>query len=167
MTEKQQNTLDAALTRIPERDRTLYHNIAEYAISLGYMPKLGGKDGSYAEFIKHKIKRTLIKLQFAPGAGRKYALKLSFYATDKYSPLFDEAVSDMINTLRRQNHEVRCWKCGMCDGTLGYMHIDNDGSRSFLCGKGVLQLPEIGAEHLDEIKLLMKAQDDFWMKERL
>jgi hypothetical protein len=55
----------------------------------------------------------------------------------------------------------------MCDGTLGYMHIDKDGSRSFLCGKGVLQLPEIGAEYLDEIKLLMKAQDDFGMKERL
>jgi hypothetical protein len=164
MTDKQQTALDAALAKIPELDRNLYRNIAEYAISLGYMPKLGGKDGSYAEFIKSKIKRTLIKFQFAPGAGRKYAVKLSFYATPAYSPLFKEAVAEMVHTLRKQNYEVRCWNCGMCDGTLGYKHIGEDGAESFLCGKGVLQLPEIGAEHLDEIKSLMKAQDDFWMK---
>jgi hypothetical protein len=54
----------------------------------------------------------------------------------------------------------------MCDGTLGYRHIDDDNSVSFLCGKGVLQLPETGAEHIDEIKSLMKTQDDFWMEER-
>jgi hypothetical protein len=130
------------------------------------MPKLGGKDGSYAEFIKNKIKRTLVKFQFAPGAGRKYALKLSYYATPEYSPLFKEAVADMVNALRKQNHKVRCWNCGMCDGTLGYKHFDDDNPESFLCGKGVLQLPEIRTEHLDEIKSLMKAQNDFWMKER-
>jgi hypothetical protein len=47
MTDKKQSAIDAVFIKIPEPGRNLYRSIAEYAISLGYMPKLSGKDGGY------------------------------------------------------------------------------------------------------------------------
>lgn len=159
MTEKQQNALNTILTALPEDCRESYQEIAEYAISLGYMPVLKGSRRDYADFINSKLKRTILKKNTNPDY-RWIAIK--FYALSEYKGIFQDAVDERLSYWNKLGYEAKCFGCGKCDGTHGYKCITQSGAEGFLCGFGVVPIPTFKAENIEEVKEAIKIQDEFF-----
>ena len=66
MTDKQKFALNTIISAIPENDRESFREVAEYAVSLGYMPSLKGVRKDYCDFSNNKLKRTIMKVQTNP-----------------------------------------------------------------------------------------------------
>lgn len=162
MTKKQEGALNTILSALPDTCRESCREVAEYAVSLGYMPSLKGTSGNYVDFTKSRIKRTILKIQTNP----KFPyFEMKFYAIPAYSALFQRAVEERLLTWSRLKYEARCFGCGKCDGTEGYTVTQNDGNHGFLCGFGLLPLPSFGADNVPEVKEALRAQDAFFMKQ--
>ena len=63
----------------------------------------------------------------------------------------------------RLGYKPECFGCGHCDGTWGYNVTLPNGKQSFLCGHGVLDLPDFGDENVAEVKEAIRIQDAFFM----
>ena len=160
MTEKQKYAFNKIIAALPDDCREAFREVAEYAISLGYMPVLKGSKKDYIDFTKSKVKRTILKIDAAPASPR---LAIKYFALPAYSGIFYEGVEVRVNLLEEMGHKVRCWGCGKCDGTQGYNYVLCDGREGFLCGGGLLDLAGFSAENVSEIKAALKAQDDYFM----
>jgi len=160
MTEKQQNAFNKIISALPDDCRELFREIAEYATSLGYYPKTNAKE-TYADFIKIKNRRTILKIDTASKPPR---LAINFFALPEYPGIFYEAVSMRVDLLEQMGYTPRCWGCGKCDGTIGYVYALSDGRKGFLCGRGVIELPSFDVENVAEVKEALRIQDEFFMK---
>jgi len=164
MTVKQEYALNKVLTALPNDCRDTFREIAEYAVSLGYMPKIMGKRENYADFSKAKLKRTILKINTNP----KFPfLSMKFYALPAYSGIFQKAIDERLLTWNRLGYEARCFGCGKCSGTEGYIFTFPDGKQGFLCGFGVLPLPSFCDENISEVKEALRVQDEFFTKQIL
>jgi len=159
MTEKQKNNLEQIIAALPDNCREIYREVAEYAISLGYMPIIQGVRKDYADFVNSKIKRTILKINTNPEF-RWLAMK--FYAIPKYNGVFQDAINERIAYWNKLGYQVRCFGCGKCDGTHGYKCTLPNGEQGFLCGFGLIPLPTFRSEHISEVKLALKMQDEFF-----
>ena len=164
MTEKQKNALENVISALPDDCRESYLEVAEYAISLGYMPVLKGSRQDYADFTKSKIKRTILKINTNPDF-RWLAIK--FYALPTYTGIFQEAVDARLAYWNKLGYEAHCFGCGKCDGTHGYKCNLPDGKQGFLCGFGMIPLPTFCSENISEVKEALKVQDEFYMKQTM
>ena len=160
MTEKQKATLNKILDALPDEHREAFREVAEYAVSLGYMPVLKGSKKDYADFVKSKVKRTILKIDVAPTPPR---LAIKYFALPAYSSIFYDGIEERVNMLEKMGHKVRCWGCKKCDSTQGYNYVLSDGREGFLCGGGLLDLAGFSAENISEVKAALKTQDDFFM----
>ena len=160
MTEKQKYALNKIITALPDNCRETFREVAEYAVLLGYMPKLNAKE-TYADFIKSKHGRTILKIDINAAPPR---LALRFDALRVYSGIFQEAVENRVNLLEGCSWFTgNCHNCGKCDRTQGYSYELSDGRKGFFCGSGVIDMPLFGDEHIAEIKNALKTQDDYLM----
>jgi len=162
MTEKQEVALNKVINALPDDCREAIREVAEYAISLGYMPVLKGTRENYADFINRKIKKTILKIQTNP---RFPFLEMKFYALRSYSGIFQKSIDERLLTWNRLGYEARCFGCGKCSGTEGYLFNFPDGNQGFLCGFGVLPLPSFSVENIPEVKEALKVQDEFFIKQ--
>jgi hypothetical protein len=162
MTQKQEEALNKIISALPDNCRESYREVAEYAVSLGYMPSLKGTSGNYLDFTKSRVKRTILKIQTNP---QFPYFEMKFYAIPAYSAFFQRAVDERLLTWSRLKYEVRCFGCGKCDGTEGYKVTLIDGKQGFLCGFGLLPLPSFNAESVTEVKEALRVQDAFFMKQ--
>lgn len=162
MTEKQQNALNVTLSALPDDCRKSYQEIAEYAISLGYIPVLKGSRKDYADFVNSKLKRTILKINTNPNS-RWLAVK--FYAIPTYSGVFKDAIDERLAYWSKLGYKAKCFGCGKCDGTHGYKITLPDGKQGFLCGFGVIPLLTFSAENMSEVKEALKIQDEFFIKQ--
>ena len=162
MTAKQQYALVKILAAIPDDRRESFREVAEYAISLGYMPAIKGARGTYADFTNSKFRREIMKIDTDPNFPTRLAVR--FHAMPAYSGIFQAALDERVRILREMGHEPRCWGCGKCDGTHGYTLTNPGGKQGFLCGSGVLTLPGFGAQNVSEIKEALKLQDEFFVE---
>ncbi len=160
MTEKQQTALQRILSALPDDCRRSYLEVAEYAISLGYMPVLKGVRKDYADFTKSSINRTILKINTDPRF-RWPAIK--FYALPSYTGVFKEAIDQRLVYWHKLGYEACCFSCGKCDGTHGYRCALPDGREGFLCGFGVIPLPTFNAGDVAEVKEALRIQDAFFM----
>ena len=160
MTEKQKIALNKVITDLPDECRESYLEIAECAVSLGYMPVIKGVREDYADFTKSKLKRTILKINTNPDY-RGIAIK--FYALSSCGGVFREAIAERLAYWNRLGYEARCFGCGKCDGTHGYACALPDGRQGFLCGFGVIPLPTFRSENVSEVKEALKLQDEFFM----
>jgi hypothetical protein len=159
MTEKQQQALHTVIEALPEDCRGGYREIADYAVSLGYMPVLKGARKDYADFTNSKLKRTILKINTTPKF-RWIAMK--FYAIPAYTGIFADAVTERLAYWKKLGYGPRCFGCGKCDGTHGYQCVLPDGKQGFLCGFGVVPLPSFRTEHIPEVKEALRVQDRFF-----
>lgn len=160
MTDKQRIALSTILTALPDDCRESYREIADYAISLGYMPTLKGVRKDYADFTNAKLKRTLLKINTNP----KYRwIAIKFYAIQEYLGIFQDAIDERLVYWDKLGYEAKCFGCGKCDGTHGYRCTLPDGKKGFLCGFGVIPLPTFTAENIAEVKIAMKIQNEFFI----
>jgi len=161
MTAKQEYAICKVVGAIPDEQRDAFREIAEYAVSLGYMPILKGAKESYVDFTKGKIKRTILKI--ATDKKLPPWLAIKFYAMPEYTGIFREGVRDRVGLLEQMEISVRCWGCGKCDGTQGYTYELTEGRKGFLCGNGLIPLPAFGAGNVSEVKAAMRVQDEYFM----
>jgi hypothetical protein len=166
MTEKQKNALNKIITALPDNCRKSYLEIAEYAISLGYMPVLTGKHDDKLDFRKSKTKRTILSIR-TKNNSRQIAMK--FYALSDFVGVFKEALDARFDIENMRGFETRCFecglKCGLCDATHGYSITLPDGKYGFGCGHDVVSLPTFCTENIQEVKEALKIQDEFYLKQ--
>ena len=165
MTEKQKNTLNETIIALPNEYQKEFREIAEYTISLGYMPV---KKGTYTDFVKSKVKRTILKIDFNPKIPR---LGMKFYAIPEYTGIFGEAIKNALEYYSKLKYEIKpyCTGCmqrrnGRCKEPQGYIISLPDGKQGFICGFGMITLPSFTEENVREIKEALKIQDEFFMK---
>lgn len=161
MTEKQQAALNAVLSLLPDDCRGSYREVAEYAISLGYMPVIKGTRKDYADFTNSKINRTILKINTSPNF-RWIAMK--FFALPEYNGIFRDAVDVRRAYWEKLGYAARCFGCGKCDGTHGYKFYYPDGQSGFLCGYGIVPVPAFKPENVQEVKDALKTQNDFFVR---
>ena len=161
VTEKRQYALETVLAALPEDCRERYREVAEYAISLGYMPALKGARKDYADFTKSKTRRTILKINADP---RFRLISIKFFALPSYSGVFEEALAARLAYWEQLGYEAHCFGCGKCDGTQGYPIPLPGGGEGFLCGFGLIPLPTFRAGHVPEVKEALRIQDEFFGK---
>ncbi|MCL2512440.1 MAG: hypothetical protein FWF08_00945 [Oscillospiraceae bacterium] len=174
--EKIKEAVDDCIAKMNDEDKKIYREIAEYAVELGYAPKpVKTAQGISDElaFTKNKVKRTLLRMhpnvrdipfKVRPGQKGQAGLRLAFFATPRYSVPFKEGVKRVIEDF--DGKYTGCYGCGRCKGDLeGYTYIYPDGKAVFRCGRELIALPPISADYINEIKAMIKTQDDFWMKQ--
>jgi len=164
MTEKQQHALETILSNLPEDCRADYREIADYAVSLGYMPVLQGKQDRYADFAKSKVKKRILKMDTDPKHPPRLALR--FFALPSYTGIFHEAILNRIAYWDKLGYAPRCFGCGHCSGAEGYHYALPDGRKGFLCGFGAFTLPTISAKDIPAIKEALRIQDSFYMSQK-
>ena len=164
MTAKQVDAFNKVFSALPDDCRDSFREVAEYAISLGYMPAIKGVRKDYLDFSNNKWKRTILKVQ-APTPKFPPYLAMKFYAVSTYSSYFQKAIDDRISTWKRLKYEAHCFCCGKCDGTEGYTVTLPEGKRGFLCGFGLLPLSPLENENIAEVKEALKLQDEFFRKQ--
>ena len=165
MTTKQTDAFNKIISMLPDNCRNRFREIAEYAISLGYMPAIKGTRKDYADFSNSKLKRTILKIKADP----KFPpyLEIKFYALPEYSAYFLKAIEDRIATWNRLKYDFRCFGCGKCNGTEGYTFTLPEGRTGFLCGFGLLPLPPLSEENISEVKEALKIQNEFFVKQTI
>ena len=164
MTNKQSAAFDKVLSVLPDDCQESFREVAEYAISLGYMPVVKGVRKDYLDFSNSKLKRTILKIQAATPKFPPY-IAIKFYAIPEYSSYFKKAVDDRLSTWNRLNYEARCFGCGKCDGTEGYTVTLPDLKQGFLCGFGLLPLPQLCADNIAEVKEALRLQDESFKRQ--
>ncbi len=152
------------LAALPDDVRKNHRAITEYAISLGYMPAIKGARKDYADFTNNKLKRTILKIKTDP---RFTYLQAKFYAVPDYSAYFQEAIDDRISTWHRLKYDYKCFGCGKCSGTEGYSITLPDGRKGFLCGFGLLPLPVLKSENVNEVKEALRVQHEYFFNKHM
>ena len=172
--EKAQALIDSCISKMNDEDKIIYRPIAEYAAELGYTPKQIKTAGGVSEelvFTKSRIKRTLLRIHPTKQATPtkilqtgKAGFKLFFCATPQYSEPFQEGIKRVIEAY--DGKYTGCSRCGRCKGeSEGYTYVYPDGKMVFRCGGVLIALHTISKENIEEIRTMMKTQDDFWMKQ--
>jgi hypothetical protein len=169
MTEKQKYALNKTISALPEEFQKAYREVAEYAISLGYMPVLKGANETYTDFIKSKTKRTILKIEFNANPPN---LGIKFYAIPEYHGIFHKAIEESLKYHAKLNYEIKehCTGCmqrrnGRCNEPQGYTFKFPDEKQGFICGFGIVRLPSFSDENVEEVKEALKLQDEHFMKQ--
>jgi len=160
------------ISKFPDESKSVFTEIAEYAVFLGYTPKwvkvrANGKavNGDSLTFSKAKVKRTLLKIRKGNRFNRDMpCLVLTFFASSDYSDIFKQGIKQVIEGF--DGKYTGCYGCGKCEnGKLqGYVYIYPDGKKVFRCGGDLIELPPISAGNVPEIRQLMKKQDEYFLK---
>ena len=166
--------MDALVKALPDCDKAMYLEIAEYATALGYSPtkaKTTSEPVVFAKTIKGFGNRRLCKIS-PPNPEMDHDPKtnfaLSFYATTKYTEVFHEGVRVLCESRKsRRTHEGNDNGCGDCDKCTGYFYTYTNGKTTGCCHDRLIEIPHINLEHLDEIKRMMKVQHEFWTRHLL
>ncbi|MCL2445603.1 MAG: hypothetical protein FWD06_02400 [Oscillospiraceae bacterium] len=144
MTKSQTQKIDALIRALPEDECELYRDIAEYAVALGYAPSpvknVHGLTGAVA-FTSAKVGKRLCKISPPNenhGSGKAlYGEGKTILALAFYAtPVYSALFRNAIE------QELATGGCTRCK---------------------LVELPPISSAHVDEIKAMMKTQDDFWV----
>jgi len=163
MTKNQKKKIEAFVTALPANEREIYRDIAEYAVELGYTPS--NEKNTHGIFIalvfsKTKISKRLIKIHPPCIYSDETEFKMQFYGTTEYSEFFHEKLRQDIDA----GIAICERQCEKCSGK--YVCVYPDGRNGFRCAiHSLVKLSPLGVNNMDEIKKLMKTQDEFWIEQ--
>ncbi len=168
MTEKQRAVLDEILLKIETKYKTMFLDLAEYAIDLGYTPVRNKTSDVTIDFRKNKIKKTIMKMEareqkhdgYTYGERNIPGLRLRFFAAIEYSDIFKHGIQHVIEEFGGKY--TGCYGCGRCDGAQGYTFIYPDGRQVFRCGSELISIFDFKECDIPEIKKLIKEQADYY-----
>ena len=167
MTENQKKKIEELRTALHEDEcKELYCEIAEYAVKLGYLPsKTINAHGVLIAFAftKSKVGKKLLRINVPHPAdwnSGKGSVTMAYFAAE-YSDFFREKVRQSIET-----GTAVCERDELCENCAGrYVYAYPDGKTTGRCAiHTLMELSPFGAEHLEEIKKMMRMQDVFWLK---
>ncbi|MDF2984549.1 MAG: hypothetical protein K0R50_59 [Eubacterium sp.] len=109
--EKSNQLLSSFISDLPENFRDIFKEIAEYSISLGYLPKRTKSKDFAIEFSKSKVKRTILKMVLHNDIMKHGPeLRLKFYANKDYSDIFKQGIQTVIEEFGGKY--TGCYGCG-------------------------------------------------------
>jgi len=168
MTENQKKKIEELRTALREDDcKELYCEIAKYATELGYLPsKTINAHGVLIAFAftKNKVGKKLLRINVPHPASwnsGKGSATMAYFAAE-YSDFFHEKVRQAV-----EGSTAICERDELCENCAGrYVYTYPDGRTIGRCAiHSLMGLSPFGVEHLDEIKNMMKMQDEFWLKQ--
>ncbi len=169
MNDKQQRLMEDFFHQIDQEYHTMFLELAEYAIALGYTPVRNKTQDISMDFRKNKIGKTIMKFEekeqkhdgFRYGERHVPGLRLKFFASKEYSDIFRKGIQRVIEGF--DGKYTGCYGCGRCDGKpQGYTYIYPDGRKVFRCGSELISIFDFTQEHMQEMKRLMKVQDEYY-----
>jgi hypothetical protein len=169
MNENQAGMINGLLERIPAEYRPLFNELAEFVISLGYLPKRSPTKDFAVDFSNRKAKRTILKLEekeqkhgdYKYGERGVPGIRMKFFASQQYSEIFRTGVKNVIEEFGGKY--TGCYGCEKCGPTLqGYSYQYPDGRQVFRCGLELISIFGFSAASLDEMKALLKQQAEYF-----
>lgn len=163
-TNKQEELADTFLAGLDNDLRPLYKDIIMYLAELGYNPY---KQRSYIVF-KHDLhNKQMAKTGKRINKDLSYFFALRFSACRGYSQRFADIVREAVS--KDNVGEANCLSsnCDFCAGepvTHVYTYTFPNGESKSLCGAGALEIPNITADDIAEIKKLIKEEHEYLMK---
>ena len=163
-TKKQEELVNSYLSQLNEALRPVYYEIILYLSELGYNPK---KEKSSITF-KHDLhNKQMAKIGFRRNKEHTPFLALRFSACRGYSKRFDDIVRAAV--LKYPTRAARCTHggCDFCQGepqTHAYTCTFPDGEIRYQCGANAMEIPDITAADVEEIKKLIKEEHRYLMK---
>ena len=158
MTENQKQKIDNFIAVLPEHDRSLYREIAEYAVSLGYLPSKTKNPNEPMVFAKNveNCWRRLCKIS-PPNPAKQLentVFALAFYKVSNYSDIFHQSGKRECESRKSRVGVNGCGECG------GYTYVYPCGKKVMCCHDKLIVLGEINNSYKDEILSMMKTQHD-------
>lgn len=160
-------TLDGFLQGLDVETRTIYHEIIAYLEDCGYKPK---KEKSQISF-KHSLhNKQIAKLGLRKGPPARPFFALRFSACAEYSQRFADIVRHNIAKYPSKAPGCLAGKCSFCAGepdTHVYKHTFPGGEHKAHCGAYALEIPDITAGDVDEIKGLIAQEHAYLIKHQV
>ena len=161
---RQEEMIDSYLSLVGDDIRPLYRDIIGYLAELGYNPK---KERDHLSF-KHDLhNKQMAKMGMKKGKAAVAFFALRFSACKGYSQRFADIVSS--NIIKNPSKVPGCAVngCSFCAGesdTHVYSYTFPDGVRKSHCGAYALEIPDMTANDLTEIKKLIVQEHDYLIK---
>lgn len=163
-TKRQEELVNSFLSVLGDEIKPLYQDIIMYLSKLGYNPQ---KQRSYIIF-KHDLhNKQMAKTGVRINKDKSPFFALRFSACRGYSQRFTNIVSAAVN--KDKFREALCLNngCNYCGGeadTHVYTYIFPDGERKSHCGAVALEIPNITADDMCEIKKLIQEEHEYLLK---
>lgn len=163
-TKKQQEMIESYLSQLENKDQTIYRELIVYLSELGYNPK---KEGLRISF-KHDLhSKQIAKIGMSRGKQPRPIFMLRFSACQDYSKRFKDIVNTAVS--KDNFNESRCIynNCDWCAGDAKshvYIGESTDGTLKYHCGASALEIPDVKAEDIAEIKRLLNEEHIYLMK---
>lgn len=162
-TKKQEELIHTFISLIRDEDKPLYQDIILYLSELGYSPT---KEKSNISF-KHDLhNKQIAKI----GIKKKEAVPyfaLRFSACRNYPKKYDSILSAYAD--KYPSRVARCINdgCNYCSGDAGthvYECMSRSGERKAYCGAYAVEIQDIKADNIEEIKKLIKEEHEYLIK---
>ena len=172
MNKRQEALMGEYLVQVREDYREMLRELAGFAAELGYGPVRCKTKDLTIDFRSSKVGTAIMKMEvkeqkhdgFRCGERDMPGLRLKFFASRDYSPIFSEAVRRVIEDFGGKY--TGCYGCGRCKGVPeGYVYRYADGREVFRCGSELISVFDFTPEHAGEIKRLLQAQAEYFKSE--
>lgn len=163
-TKRQEELINSFLSVLGDEIRPLYYDIIMYLSELGYNPQ---KQRSFIIF-KHDLhNKQIAKTGIGIYKDKSPFFSLRFSACQGYSQRFIDIVGTAVS--KKHFREALCLnhECQFCKGepsTHVYTYVFPDGESKSHCGAVALEIPNITADDLSEIKKLITEEHAYLLK---
>lgn len=160
-TKKQEELINSYLSAVGDEFKPLYGEIIGFLSELGYYPQ---KEKSNISF-KHDLhNKQIAKLGIKKNKEQSSFFALRFSACSGYPEKFTKIVSDAV--IKYPSRVPGCLegKCVYCMGkpdTHVYSYTFPDGTRKSHCGAYALEIPDITADDIGELKKLIEEEHKY------
>ena len=163
-TKKQEELIESFLSLVDDESRPIYREIILYLSELGYNPH---KQRSYIVFKHDKHNKQMAKTGKRINKALDVFFALRFSACRGYSQRFADIVREAAIKYPDDHRNCVTGDCNFCAGEPGthmYTHTLPDGGNKYHCGAVALEIPDITADDIAEIKKLIKEEHEYLLK---
>lgn len=166
-TKKQEELANSFLFALGDETRPLYHEIIMYLAELGYTPQKEKSSISYKHDL-HNKQMAKMGTKTTKAAGSSPFFSLRFSACRGYSQRFTNIIGVYMS--KYPTRTARCTNagCNYCKGeadTHVYTYTSPEGESKSHCGAYAVEIPDMMAEDIAEIKKLIKEEHEYLLKQ--
>jgi hypothetical protein len=152
-------TLNEFYEKLSAEEKSLYQDLANKAIELGYVPSRDKTKSLSISFRNNKTKFTIMK--FAEIRKDEYGWRFKFSVSKSYSNIFDESLKSQ---MEESNFEfAKCFGCRICVNPkkLSYNIEYDDGRKYWICGLVFfIEIKILTKEIVEEAEKMMHIQHE-------
>jgi hypothetical protein len=156
--------IESFLSELRDELRPIYREIIQYLSETGYNPH---RQRSYIVFKHSQHAKQMAKVGINIYKPHNPFFALRFSACRDYSRRFADIVRDSIAKQPYVEPNCMAGACSYCAGTADshvYTHVFPDGEIRFQCGAGALEIPNLTADDIGEIKKLIREEHEYLLK---